>query len=109
MHRVVNMTSVGIDQDVIAGYKEEIRQELAKYDTFDAQVNDGQNEAEEPTLAVSADFRTVSDANEFHDWLKVYITDRRANFINARTRVHDCYHAADQNMPCTLGDVWELS
>lgn len=108
MHRVVNMTSVGIDPVVIAEYKEEIRQELKRYDTFDAQVNDGQNEGSNPTLAVSADFRFVSDANAFHDWLKQYISDRRDDFMTARTRVHDCHHAADRNMPCRLGDTWEL-
>lgn len=109
MHRVVNMTSVGVDAVQIETMKLEIRQKLTEYSTYDTQVNDGWNEDGDPTLAVSADFRTVSDANTFHDWLKTYITDRRANFINARTRVHDCCHAADQNMPCALGDVWELS
>ena len=109
MHRVVNMTSVGIDPDVIESYKESIRQKLTEYITHDAQVNDGLNEDGDPTLAVNADFRTATDANEFHDWLKQYISDRREQFKSARTRVHDCYHAADQNMPCALGDVWELS
>ena len=108
MHRVVNMTSVGVDAVQIETMKLEIRQKLSEYNTCDAQVNDGLNEAGEPTLAVSAGFRTVSDANQFHDWLKTYITDRRDDFVSARTRVHDCYHAADQNMPCALGDVWEL-
>jgi len=108
MHRVVNMTSVGVDAAQIETMKLEIRQKLAEYSTYDAQVNDGQNEEGNPTLAVSADFRTVSDANNFHDWLKVYISSRRTDFVSARTRVHDCYHAADQNMPCELGDVWEL-
>ena len=108
MHRVVNMTSVGVDAVQIETMKLEIRQKLSEYNTYDAQVNDGQNEAEEPTLAISADFRTVSDANEFHDWLKQYITDRREQFKSARTRVHDCYHAADENRPCEIGDVWEL-
>jgi len=109
MHRVVNMTSVGIDPDVIESYKEEIRQKLTEYSTYDAQINDGQNEAGEPTLAVNADFRFATDANSFHDWLKAFISDRREQFKSVRTRVHDCYHAADQNMPCALGDVWELS
>ena len=108
MHRVVNMTSVGIDPGIIAGYKEEIRQKLTEYNTYDAQVNDGQNEEGGPTLAVNADFNLASEANDFHDWLKAYITDRRDDFVSARTRVHDCYHAVDQNMPCELGDVWEL-
>ena len=109
MHRVVNMTSVGIDATLIATYKNEIRQKLTEYNTYDVQVNDGQNEDGSPTLAVSVDFRTVADANAFHDWLKTFLSSRREDFVSARTRVHDCYHAADQNMPCALGDVWELS
>lgn len=109
MHRVVNLVSVGIDPVQIAIYKEEIRQKLTEYSLYDSQVNDGLNEDGDPTLGVSADFNTVSGANVFHDWLKVYITDRREQFQTARTRVHDCYHAADQNMPCELGDIWELS
>ena len=108
MHRVVNMTSVGVDTAQNETMKLEIRQKLSEYNTYDTQVNDGQNENGSPTLAVSADFRTVSDANEFHDWLKTYITDRREQFKSARTRVHDCYHAADKNRPCEIGDVWEL-
>ena len=108
MHRVVNMTSVGTDPGIIAGYKEEIRQKLTEYSTYDAQVNDGWNEDGSPTLAVNADFRTVSDANGFHDWLKQYISDRRDDFVSARTRVHDCFHVAGENRPCQLGDVWRL-
>ena len=108
MHRVVNMTSVGVDAVQIEAMKLEIRQKLSEYNTYDAQVNDGQNEDGSPTLAVSADFRTVSEANAFHDWLKQYISDRRDDFVSARTRVHDCYHAADENRPCKIGDVWGL-
>jgi hypothetical protein len=108
MHRVVNMTSVGVDAATIAGHKESIRQKLTEYITHDAQVNDGQNEDGSPTLAVNADFRTVTDANIFHDWLKQYVSDRRDDFASARTRVHDCYHAANENRPCRIGDVWRL-
>ena len=108
MHRVVNMVSVGVDAAQIETMKLEIRQKLSEYNTYDAQVNDGQNEAGEPTLAVSADFRTVSDANEFHDWLKRFVTDRRKNFKRARTHIHDYYHAANKNTPCELGDIWRL-
>ena len=109
MHRVVNMTSVGVDAAQIEGYKNEIREKLIEYSLYDSQVNDGQNEDGDPTLAVSADFSTVSDANDFHDWLRAYIQGKQYQFKSARTRVHDCYHAANQNMPCELGDVWELS
>ena len=103
------MTSVGVDPATIAGHKESIRQKLTEYITHDAQVNDGQNEDGDPTLAVSADFRTATDANEFHDWLKQYISVRRNDFVSARTRIHDCYHAANENLPCELGDTWGLS
>lgn len=109
MHRVVNLVSVGIDPVQIATCKEEIRQKLAEYSLNDSQVNDGLNEDGDPTLAISADFNTVSQANSFHDWVKAYITDCGGQFKSARTRVHDCFHAADQNMPCQIGDIWELS
>jgi len=108
MHRVVNMTCVGVDAAQIEGYKNEIREKLTEYSLHDSQVNDGQNETGEPTLAINTDFNSVSEANAFHDWLRQYVTNRREHFKSARTRVHDCYHAADLNMPCELGDVWEL-
>lgn len=108
MHRVVNMTSVGVEPAVIETYKEVIRQKLEEYDMYDAQVNDGQNEDGEPTLGVNADFRIASEANAFHDWLKGYVIEHREDFVSARTRVHDCFHAANKNMPCEIGDVWRL-
>ena len=108
MHRVVNLVSVGIDPVQIATCKEEIRQKLTEYSLNDSQVNDGQNEDGDPTLGVNADFNTASEANGFHDWLKLYITGRREQFQTARTRVHDCFHAANENKPCQLGDIWEL-
>lgn len=108
MHRVVNLVSVGIDPETIAGYKEEIRTKLSEYDVYIGEVNDGANEDGNPTLAVSADFNLASEANEFHNWLKDFLTAHREDFKNARTRVHDCFHASNQNMPCQLGDVWEL-
>lgn len=109
MHRVVNLVSVGIDPVQIATYKEEIRQKLTEYSLNDSRVNDGLNEDGDPTLGVNADFNTVSQANAFHDWLKQYVIGRQEQFKNARTRVHDCYHAADQNMSCQIGDIWELN
>ena len=109
MHRVVNMTSVGVDAAQIETIKLEIRQKLTEYSLHENQVNDGQNEDGSPTLAINADFNSATEANAFHDWLKQLITTNRDQFKSARTRVHDCFHAADQNMPCELGDVWELS
>jgi len=108
MHRVVNLVSVGIDPAAISGYKEAIRTELTNYSTYTSEVNDGSNEEGAPTLAVNADFNTATDANTFHNWLKVFITERKVDFINARTRIHDCFHASNQNLPCQIGDVWEL-
>ena len=108
MHRVVNLVSVGIDPETIAGYKEEIRTKLSEYDAYVGEVNDGTNEDGNPTLAVNADFNLTSEANEFHNWLKDFIINHREDFKNARTRVHDCFHAANQNMPCQLGNVWDL-
>ena len=108
MHRVVNLTSVAIDVTQSSLYKEDIRQKLAGYNLNESQVNDGVNEDGLPTLAVNADFNSATEANDFHDWLKQYITDRKDQFQSARTRVHDCYHASGQNLPCQIGDVWEL-
>lgn len=109
MHRVVNLNSVGNDAEQITICKEEIRQKLAEYDLHVSEVNDGTDESGNPTLGVNADFNSASEANQFHDWLKQYVTERRDDFTYARTRVHDCYHADGQNLPCKIGDVWELS
>lgn len=109
MHRVLNMNSICTDQDQASLYKEEIRLKISEYNTYESQVNDGCNEEGMITLAISADFNSVSEANDFHAWIKQYIIDRRSNFIYVRTRMHDCYHASDQNMPCQIGDIWELS
>jgi len=95
MHRVVNTTSVGVDPVVIGNYKEEIRQKLVENGYHEAQVNDGENEDGSPTLAVNVDFNSTTRANEFHDWLKQFVIDRGEQFKSARTRVHDCYHAAN--------------
>ena len=108
LHRVVNLVSVGIDPETIAGYKEEIRTKLSEYDVYVGEVNDGVSEGGEPTLAINADFNSATKANEFHNWLKDFLTAHKEDFKNARTRVHDCFHASNQNMPCQLGDVWEL-
>lgn len=109
MHRVVNLNSVGNDATALDNYKTDIKNELSNYDTHSAEVNDGQNKESQPTLGVNVDFNDATQANNFHDWLKQYITDRVADFESARTRVHDCYHAAGENEPCKIGDIWELS
>ncbi len=108
MHRVVNLTSVGVNAEAIESLKLEIREILAENGVHEAQVNDGTNEAGDPTLAVAVDFNSATRANEFHAWLKQLITTNSDQFKSARTRVHDCFHAANQNMPCQIGDVWEL-
>lgn len=108
VHRVVNLVSTGIDQQTIPGYKEEIRTKITEYNTHVAEVNDGTNEEGDPTLTVNVDFNSAADANEFHNWLKDFLTQCREDFKNARTRVHDCFHAANESMFCQLGDVWNL-
>jgi len=108
MHRVLNLTSIGTDEEVLAGLKVQIRAKLESYDTHTSEVNDGHNESDQPTLAVSADFNSATEANTSHDWLKQLITTNRDQFKSARTRVHDCYHAAGENRPCEIGDVWGL-
>lgn len=112
MHRVLNMISIGKDFYKVNIHKDEINNKLASYnpeEIYDYQVNDGENAQGEPTLSVNVDFTSASVANDFHGWLKQYIIDNCNSFINARTRVHDCFHAEGKNMPCQIGDVWELN
>jgi len=106
------MTSIGHDPDIISNYKTEIIAELDSYNQeniHDREVNDGVNMEGKPTLGISLDFNNATEVNNFHNWLKQYITDRSNDFEKARTRVHDCYHAASLNLPCEIGDVWELN
>ncbi len=112
MHRVVNMNSVGIDADTINNYKAEIIDELDTYNKpqiYDMQINTGQNMEGNPTLAVNVDFNVATDGNDFFFFLKQFILDRKVDFIRARLRIHDCYHAEGENLPCQIGDVWELN
>jgi len=110
MHRVLNLTSEGTDKTKIARHKTEIRNMLDAYSTnlHTSEVNDGINEEGNPTLAVNVDFNDATKANTFNGELKTYISNNSADFINARIRIHDCFHASDQNLPCELGDVWQL-
>ena len=109
MHRVLQMNSTGSDDTVISNHKDTINTELKNYSTHEYEVNDGHNMEGNPTLGVNADFDSVTDANNFHSWLKNYIQNNSDDFSYARTRVHDCYHAMGENLPCKIGDVWELN
>lgn len=106
MHRVLNLVSVCLADTTTL--KEDIRNKLTTYNLHEHQVNDGINEEGESTLAINADFNSATDANEFHDWLKTYIMQNKTSFKNARTRVHDCFHAEGQTLPCQIGDIGEL-
>lgn len=81
---------------------------MDKYPTNEANVNDGYDDNDDPTLGINADFNHAIDANAFHAWLKTFIEMNSIDFKSARTRVHDCFHASDQNLPCEMGDVWRL-
>lgn len=107
MHRVVQMNSVGKDSDAIKIHKEVIKNKLSDYSCHDSEVNDGNNNVG-ITLGVNADFNNATQANEFHTWLKNYIQYNRNDFSSCRTRIHDCYHAANINLPCEIGDIWSL-
>lgn len=112
MHRVVNMTSIGNNADVISNHKSAISAKLDNYNQdniHDRQINDGQNMEGKPTLGINIDFNSATDANNFHDWLRQYVTNNSSDFVSARTRVHDCFHASGENLPCEIGDTWELS
>ena len=110
MHRVVNLQSIGLDKDVVASHKSAVQGMRDKYadSLHTSQVNDGTDDLDRPTLGVNADFGNATQANAFHDELKQYIQDHAGDFDYARTRVHDCNHAADRNEPCKIGDVWRL-
>ena len=108
MHRVLNLTSTGTDAETLDQLKHQIRDKLTAYDTHTAEVNDGQNEEDQPTLAASVDFNDATEANGFHEWLKDLLTANREAFAEAMTRIHDCNHASDNNLPCKIGDVWRL-
>ena len=109
MHRVLQMNSTGYDDNVIGNHKDNIDDELTNYSTYEYQCNDGHDMEDNPTIGVSADFNSATDANNFHNWLKDYLQNNTADFESARTRIHDCYHASDENLPCKIGDTWELS
>ena len=109
MHRVLNLNSVGTDATTMEVHKLAIRGQLEINDTHEAQVNDGQDEGGNITLAIVADFNHVDEANTFHTWLKDYINTNAVDFTMARSRVHDCHHAAGQSLPCMIGDVWNFT
>jgi len=104
------MTSIGIDATAISNHKLAIRAELDKYVDYlnVSEVNDGMNEEGKPTLAVNVDFNDATQANIFNGWLKDYIQTNSADFERARIRIHDCFHASGENLPCEIGDVWNL-
>lgn len=109
MHRVLNLNAIGISEEATENHKLVIRAELEQYDLWEVQVNDGHDENNQPTLAISADFNHVDNANGFHTWLKGYIVDNATDFSFARTRIHDCHHAEGLSLPCMIGDVWNMS
>ena len=110
MHRVINLTSTGSDAAVVKSHKEAIKTECDKYSDslHTSEVNDGTNEEDKPTLAVNADFNDATQANTFNNWLKEYIKNNGSDFSTARIRIRDCFHASGENLPCEMGDVWQL-
>ena len=110
MHRVINLTSTGSDAAVIKSHKEAIQAERDKYLDYlhTSEVNDGTNENDKPTLAVNADFNNATQANTFNNWLKEYVQNNSSDFSTARIRIHDCFYASNENLPCEMGDVWQL-
>jgi len=110
-HRVVqsnSYSSSGVNEQEIKDIKNEIVAKLTGYTTYFAECNDGQNEEGRYTIGIDVDFNNSEEANEFNYWLQQKYLDNSIKFDYARTRVHDCYHAADQNQPCMIGDVWTL-
>jgi hypothetical protein len=110
-HRVIQGNSdstSGATEQQIKDIKNEIKVEASGYSTHFSEINDGLNEEGRFTIGVNIDFNDATDANTFHTWLKQKFTDNTSLLETARTRIHDCYHAADENQPCMIGDVWNL-
>lgn len=110
MHRVTNLQSTGKDAAVISNHKTAIQSIRDTYSYYinSSQINDGTDEEGNPTLGVNVDFNDATQANAFHEELQTYILGKASDFSYARTRVHDCGHASDENIPCKLGDVKRL-
>jgi hypothetical protein len=110
MHRVINLQSTGYNDTTVGSHKTELKSIVDGYsdNLHSSEVNDGHDENGNPTLAVNADFNSATAANSCHADIKTYIQNNADDFSFARTRVHDCMHAADKNEPCNIGDVWEL-
>lgn len=110
MHRVINLQSIGKDVTTISNHKTALQTMRDNYSTYihNSAIDDGTNEDGNPTLAVSADFNDSTQGNTFHNELKQYIQNNANDFSFAKTRVHDCNHAAGINEPCVIGDTWSL-
>ena len=110
-HRVIQSNALSNEsatEQEIKDIKNEIKEEASGYSTHFCEINDGQTEDGRFTIGVNVDFNSATDANTFHNWLKTKYQNNSDKLETARTRIHDCYHAADQNQPCMLGDVWEM-
>lgn len=111
-HRVLTLDSYSkseATEQEIKDIKNEIKAELSGYTTLHTWTcNDGQDEQGRYTIGVNADFNIADDANTFNNWLRTKVTDNDDKIEYARIRVHDCMHASDQNLPCQIGDVWNL-
>jgi len=92
-------------------HKTEIQNKLdsAGYDLHDSQVNDGKNLDGDLTLGLNIRFNVATECTDFYSWLTGYLSDNKSEFSDLRIRVHECYHASDENLPCKIGDVTYLA
>lgn len=110
-HRVLQSNTYSKDsatEQEIKDIKNEIKNNLSGYTLHSYECNDGIDEEGRYTIGIDADFDNPTEANEFNLWLRSKYNENIDKLGYARIRVHDCYHAADMNQPCMIGDVWTL-
>lgn len=104
------MQSEVTDQSTADTHKTAIQDHISNssYDLNESDVSDGELIDGTITLGANVKFNSTSDNEDFWTWLKGYIQDNSGDFDSARLTNHDCEHNQDGNLPCKLGDEWEL-
>ena len=111
MIRVIMAQSIGKDSNTISTHKNNIEDRIASsnYDINEYAVNDGTNEDNKPTIGINIKFNSTNDCTTEFNELKNFFNSNSGDFEWVRITVHDCEHNTNGNLPCSLGDVWELN
>jgi len=110
MLRVIIAQSAGNDTDTISTHKTNLKDRIsnAGYDLNEYAVNDGTNEDGDPTLGLNLKFNSSTDAETEWYELRDFFNNNSGDFQWARMTLHDCEHNTNGNLPCELGDTWNL-